>query len=104
MLKSIFALLSMMFFLIFVMVAYNNVALKGKTQVATEGVLVNYYKPTQTASEYTTTMVSPTTIKAGASAEEKAEYLKSGNPQSFVTSGNANKYVYSNGKIYKIEN
>ena len=97
---SIFALLSMMFFLIFVMVAYNNVAQKGKMQVETEGVLFNYYKQTQTATESAASRTS--TVKVA----DKAKYVKSGAPQDFVTADNAknNKYVYSNGKIYKIAN
>ena len=100
---SIFALLSMMFFLIFVMVAYNNVAQKGKMQVETEGVLFNYYKPTQTATEIVASRTSTTDVKVSV-AGDKTKYLKSGKPQEFVATGNVNKYVYSNGKIYKIAN
>ena len=48
---SIFALLSMMFFLIFIMVAYNNVTQKGKNQVETQEILVRYYKSNRTAAD-----------------------------------------------------
>ena len=41
---SIFALLSMMFFLIFIMAAYSNVMQKGKLQTETQSVLVDVYR------------------------------------------------------------
>ena len=48
---SIFALLSMMFFLVFIMVAYSNVVQKGKMQSETEAILIDYYKSFQTIDE-----------------------------------------------------
>jgi len=48
---TIFAFLAMMFFLIFIMVAYNNVAIKGRTQVETTSLLMSTYKPDASASE-----------------------------------------------------
>lgn len=95
---SIFALLSMMFFLIFIMVAYNNVAQKGKTQVETEGVLVDYYKSVQSASEVTASKDGGTV-----NSSSKATCLRGKAQQDKVASGNVNKYIYSNGKIYKIQ-
>ena len=85
---SIFALLSMMFFLIFIMVAYNNVYQKGKTQVETEEILVDYYKSAVNATEI---------VQGLDGGEITKNSLKETNQQA-VTAG---KYVYSNGKIYK---
>ena len=91
---SIFALLSMMFFLIFIMVAYNNVMQKGKTQVETEGVLVEYYKTTQNAEEIKSSIDSGS-VNLGLLKEssQRGEILKS-------TSNN--QYIYSNSNVYKI--
>ena len=95
---SIFALLSMMFFLIFIMVAYNNVAQKGKTQVETQELLVDYYKSSQNATD-----VSKSKSGGSVTSTSKTTLLKENAQQNIVTSGNANKYVYSNGKVYKIQ-
>ncbi len=96
---ALFALLSMMFFLIFVMVAYNNVSQKSRTQVDTEGVLVNYYRSIQTAAERASSLTS--TVKVS----QKASTLKSNKDvQDYVVTGNVNKFVYSHGKVYKITN
>ena len=90
---SIFALLSMMFFLIFIMVAYNNVAQKSKTQVETEEILVSYYKPTRSAQEIVNAINGGTTTKAS---------LKGCfNNKTEVTNGS---YVLSNGKYYLVNN
>ena len=89
---SIFALLSMMFFLIFIMVAYNNVSQKGKTQVETEEILVNYYKSQRTAED---------TVKAlNGGNMPKANLKGCFNSRSEVTAGN---YVLSNGKYYTVQ-
>ena len=95
---SIFALLSMMFFLIFIMVAYNNVNQKGRTQVETEGVLVDYYKENQSATEIVSSLNGGTVTSSTMTnlIKEKAE-------QNVVGSTNIGKYVYSNGKIYKVQ-
>ncbi|MBR1539842.1 MAG: hypothetical protein IJ629_01450 [Clostridia bacterium] len=94
---SIFSLLAMMFFLIFIMVAYNNVMQKGKTQVETEGVLVDYYQSAQTATEITGALDGGTVTDGNKTTllKETAEQEK--------LSENSGKYVYSNGKIYKIQ-
>lgn len=89
---SIFALLSMMFFLIFIMVAYNNVAQKSKTQVETEEILVSYYKPTRSAQEIVNAINGGNTTKAN---------LKGCFNKSEVTNGS---YVLSNGKYYLVNN
>jgi len=98
---SIFALLSMMFFLIFIMVAYNNVMQKAKVQVETEGALVVYYESSQTASERISDANG-----GNVNGTNKGSVLRDTTQQNQVTSGNAsaNKYVYSNGKIYKVTN
>ena len=98
---SIFALLSMMFFLIFIMVAYNNVMQKAKVQVETEGVLIDYYKSSQDAGEIVTAENG-----GNVNNSNKGSVLRESKQQEQVTSANAsaNKYVFSNGKIYKITN
>lgn len=102
---SIFALLSMMFFLIFIMVAYNNVMQKGKTQVETEGILVDYYKSTRTAAEITS--AAEGNAISTDSDEDKKSNLKEKAERDAVNAENAaaspNKYVYSNGKVHKIQ-
>lgn len=103
---SIFALLSMMFFLIFIMVAYNNVMQKAKTQVETEGILVDYYNSTQSAEEIINSK-SGTDISIADTTENKQKKLKHSaqlNEVESSDSGNVNKYIYSNGKVYKIVN
>ena len=91
---SIFALLSMMFFLIFIMVAYSNVAQKGKTQVETEEILVKYYKSLRTATDVVNASNGGTI-----SSDKKAEAIKGKELQDKATSGS---YVLSNGKYYLI--
>lgn len=93
---SIFAILSMMFFLIFIMVAYNNVMQKAKIQKETEEILVDYYKSTQTAKEITES-------RNGNLA--KLNNLRS-NSQKYkvLEKSNDNKYIYSNGYVYSIQN
>lgn len=95
---SIFALLSMMFFLIFIMVAYNNVMQKGKTQVETQGILVDYYKKSQTASEITSSKIDSNKV----SNDNSNLYLKENAEKEKIT-GNNGKFVFSNGKIYEIQ-
>lgn len=101
---SIFALLSMMFFLIFIMVAYNNVTQKGKTQVETEGILVDSYKSTQTAAEIISAKDGGSISRSANDATKKAA-LRQGAERNTLTAENAsaNKYVSSNGKVYKIQ-
>ena len=95
---SIFALLSMMFFLIFIMVAYNNVAQKGKTQVETEEILVDYYKSAVNATEIVQGLDGGTVTSAN-----KNTILKETEQQNKVITANNGNYVYSNGKIYKVQ-
>ena len=91
---SIFALLSMMFFLIFIMVAYNNVTQKGKNQVETQEILVRYYKSNRTAADIADAMNGDKSSKGDTSKLKESA-------QQGVNAGN---YVYSNGKVYLIQN
>lgn len=102
---SIFALLSMMFFLIFIMVAYNNVAQKGKTQVETEGILIDYYTRVQSASDVISDKVGNNISIAGPDSDkekllkEKAEL----NEVESTDTTNKGSYISSNGKVYLIQ-
>ena len=96
---SVFVLLSMMFFLIFVTVAYNNVMQKGKTQVATEGILVEYYQTLQEAYKVDVAVYGGVVTNS-----KKDKLLKETDQQKVVEYGNdVNNYIYSNGKIYLIQ-
>lgn len=95
---SAYAVLSMMFFLVFIMIAYNNISQKAKMQVETEGVLVDYYKSNQNAIEIINS-------KKGGNVnnETKETLLKQAEEQNCVIEDNIGNYVYSNGKIYQIQ-
>lgn len=96
---SVFVLLSMMFFLIFVTVAYNNVMQKGKTQVDSEGILVEYYQTLQEAYK-----VDIATYGGIVTTSKKDKLLKETEQQKVVDFGNdIGNYIYSNGKIYLIQ-
>ena len=94
---SMFVLLAMMFFLIFITVAYNNVAQKGKTQVETEEILLEYYRSVQGADGITAG------LDAGSVNDTSKEELLRGSAQQQKVSTQTNKYIYSNGKIYRIQ-
>ncbi len=92
---SLFSLVAMMFFLVFVMVAYNNIAEKGKNQVETTSVLVDYYKSDTTVDGIYNALVSNDTAKGKTkSALQTQEVNKT---------GNTGKYMSINGKIYPIK-
>jgi len=96
---SMFVLLAMMFFLIFITVAYNNVAQKGKTQVETEEILLEYYRSVQGADGFTNG------IYEGLVNDSSKENLLRGlaQQQKISASGSTGSYIYSNGKIYIIQ-
>lgn len=94
---SIFALLSMMFFLIFIMVAYNNVSQKGKTQVETEGILVNYYKSERTATEIVNS------LKTDLPNANKATTVRGGGNVDAIKNATAGTYILANGKCYLVK-
>ncbi len=95
---ALFALLSMMFFLIFVMVAYNNSTQKSKLQVESEEVLTRYYQPTRTSTE----IVSSTVVTDSDVTSSPSKYLKSGEPEK-AAENKTTQYVYSNGKVYRVK-
>lgn len=89
---SVFALLAMLFFLVFIMAAYNNVSTKTQTQIETNKVLVKTYKPyTDAVSLYNQMMageINKDVIKTEAqeSVLDKKDY-----------------YIAIDGKIYNIK-
>ena len=98
---SLFALLAMMFFLIFVMVAYNNIALKSKTQVQTEEVLYKYYQSTQTAADCAKSKIVTDTNEVN---ENKSKYFEYGKPLDVANNPpSSTKYIISHGKVYQIK-
>ena len=94
---SMFVLLAMMFFLIFITVAYNNVAQKGKTQVETEEILVEYYQSVQSAEEINASLYD------GSVGNSSKQFLLRSLSQQQRIVGASDNYIYSNGKIYYIE-
>lgn len=95
---SVFALLAMMFFLIFIMVAYNNVAQKGKIQVETVGVLQDIYNKDSVAVYKE--------IDAGElpTASERRDILLKSEDEynSSIDTDLEGKYISLLGKIYKL--
>ena len=91
---SMFALLAMLFFLVFVMVAYNNVATKGKTQVETTSVLIDCYKSDTSLEEVYNQMISgnleDNKIKTNLQSQEAGKEENKG------------KYMAIDGKVYRI--
>jgi hypothetical protein len=85
---ALFALLAMMFFLIFIMVAYNNVAIKGKTQIETTTLLRSEYDTGETASD----IINRKLDTAGIEQSEVPEC-------SSVDVSSGNVYAYKDGKI-----
>ena len=93
---SVFALLAMMFFLIFIMVVYNNLAVKSKTQVETTGVLVDLY-----GSEETADSVFNQELKGGNIDLVNPLYKKSVSEKNKVNDLVAGEFIVLNSKIYK---
>lgn len=91
---AIFALLAMLFFLVFVMIAYNNISSKAKTQVETTGVLVDYYKSETLSDDLYNGIVGGDLI-----LEETRTFIEK---QEAEKSENKGKYMAIYGKIYKI--
>ena len=93
---SIFALVSMLFFLIFIMVVYNNLSTKGQTQVETTGVLVDLYGSEETASS-----AFSSRINGGSTENVSPLYVKSSSEKSKMNTLVTNESIYLNGKVYK---
>lgn len=88
---AIYALLAMLFFLIFVMVAYNNISSKTKTQIETTGVLVDSYK-----SDSASTAVYNQMLAGDASIDD----IRTDDEESVLDE--SGKYIAIKGKIYNI--
>lgn len=88
---AIYALLAMLFFLIFVMVAYNNISSKTKTQIETTGVLVDSYK-----SDSDSTAVYNQMLAGDASIDD----IRTDDEESVLDE--SGKYIAIKGKIYNI--
>ena len=88
---AIFTLLAMLFFLIFVMVGFNNISSKSKVQVETTGVLLDSYKSDSNSEAILDE------IMAGNLSED---VIKTSDESS--VSNNSGKYIAISGKIYKI--
>ena len=88
---AIFTLLAMLFFLIFVMVGFNNISSKSKVQVETTGVLLDSYK------SYSNSEAILDEIMAGNLSED---VIKTSDESS--VSNKSGKYIAISGKIYKI--
>ena len=86
-----------MFFLIFIMVAYNNVSQKGKTQVETEEILVDYYKSQRTAKEIVDA------IKTDLPSANKATTIRGANNVNDIKNAGVGTYILSNGKCYLVK-
>lgn len=93
---SIFALIAMMFFLIFVMAVYNNLSTKSQTQIETTGVLVDLYGSDENARTIYTQY-----LNGGSSENVKPQYFKSSAEEDKMSELTDEEYIFINGKIYK---
>lgn len=84
---AIFTLLAMMFFLVFIMVGYSNVALKTKTQVETTSVLVDEYKSDSDSSAILSEkMAGNTTTNTARTTAENAAITNTANKRKLYSS------------------
>lgn len=88
---AIFTLLAMLFFLIFIMAAYINIASKTQTQVETTGVLVESYKSDSDSSAILNQMMA---------GNLESNDIKTNDENS--VSNQTGKYIVIDGKIYNI--
>lgn len=88
---AIFTLLAMLFFLIFIMVAYSNIASKAQTQVETTGVLVESYKSDSDSSAILNQMMA---------GNLESDDIKTDDENS--VSNQTGKYIAIDGEIYNI--
>ena len=91
---SLFTLIAMMFFLVFVMVAYNNIAEKGKNQVETTAVLVDCYKSDTTLDNIYNALVS----SESANGKTKTQLQN----QELNKAENAGKYMAFNKDVQNV--
>ena len=91
---SLFALVAMLFFLVFVTVAYNNVTAKSRTQVETTEVLVDVYKSDTNIDDIYNQL-----LDGNMTAAKVKTALQN---QEFTKEANKGKYMSVDGKLYKI--
>lgn len=103
---AIFTLLAMMFFLIFIMVAYNNVSSKSKTQAATDTVLLKTYNSSiNSSSYYNSTMDGDIKKSDNNTYLSKLKSTKERETiESTTIENGVNKYIVLNGNVYRITN
>ena len=102
-----FALLAMMFFLIFIMVAYNNVSSKSKMQIATDDILLKKYTAIYDSDWYFNDIMNGdikksdnTTYLSKLKSTKERETIEG----TTIDAGDSPKYIFLSGKIYKITN
>lgn len=88
---AIYTLLAMLFFLVFVMVAYNNISSKTQTQVETTGVLIESYREDTDSSAILNQMLSGNINSNDVKTDDENSVLDDNG-----------KYIAIDGKIYNI--
>lgn len=88
---ALFTLLAMLFFLVFIMIAYNNVSSKARTQIETTEVLADEYISDTSSSALYNKIVTDEKVSE--------EDLKTDDERNASGSG----YIAVNGKVYKIQ-
>lgn len=103
---AIFTLLAMMFFLIFIMVAYNNVSSKSKMQFSTDSILLKTYSSDIYADDYYNSIMDGDIKKSDNSTYlSKIKSTKESETiDSTTIESDVNKYICLHGKIYRITN
>lgn len=96
---SLYTLLSMLFFLIFIMTAYSNVSSSGKLQVETTQVLTDEY-----VSDTNAETIYQSLDGGDFPVAEKDILAKSSFEKDTVNDTNNNgKYIFANGKFYLLK-
>ena len=91
---SIFALIAMLFFLAFIMVSYNTVQEKGKTQQGTTGVLTEIYDQDKDINAVYSKMYSNTAVDFNT-------IVKTEEQENVINNAN---FIAVDGVIYKKSN
>lgn len=91
---SVFVLIAMLFFLAFIMVSYNNVQEKGKTQQETTGVLTDIYDSGEDINAVYTQIYTNTSVDLNTVVKTDAQ-------TNVVNTAN---YIAVDGTIYKRAN
>ena len=93
---SLYTLLSMLFFLIFIMVAYSTVSSSSRLQTKTTEIVIDEYKPSVEPGTIFTTMYDANQTIT------KDVFSTLTNHQANTTINNVGSYIFHNGKIYLI--